>query len=113
MLSCRARRETLPEIRPLNHTETAPNVWIPLPLRGLHENWPVWLLSAVLVVAAAIDGWKLKVPNWITFPLVIAGVAYNAMVFGWAGLGSSLVGMASDWPSSCRLTPSAAWARAT
>ncbi len=59
---------------------------------GVVENWPVWLLSAVLVVAAAIDGWKLKVPNWITFPLVIAGVAYNVVSFGWPGLGLSLVG---------------------
>lgn len=61
-------------------------------LRGLAANWPVWLLTAVLVVAAMIDGWKLKVPNWITFPLVVAGVVYNAVTFGWAGFGLSLVG---------------------
>jgi prepilin peptidase CpaA len=55
-------------------------------------NWPVWLLSAVLVVAAAIDGWKLKVPNWITFPLVIGGWAYSTAYFGWEGLAWSLLG---------------------
>ena len=57
-----------------------------------HENWPVWLLSVVLVVAAVIDGWKLKVPNWITFPLVVSGWIYSTAYFGWEGLGWSLLG---------------------
>ena len=56
------------------------------------ENWPVWLLSAVLIVAAVIDGWKLKVPNWITFPLVLGGWIYSTVYFGWEGLGWSLMG---------------------
>lgn len=55
-------------------------------------NWPVWLVASVLVVAAAIDGWKLKVPNWITFPLVISGWIYSGLAYGWAGLGWSLLG---------------------
>ena len=60
----------------------------------LAENWPVWLLSAALVVAAVIDGWKLKVPNWVTFPLILSGWAYSLVCFGWAGLGWSLLGTA-------------------
>lgn len=56
------------------------------------ENWPFWLLSAVLVLAAVIDGWKLKVPNWITFPLVAGGWIYSTAYFGWEGLGWSLFG---------------------
>ena len=44
---------------------------------SLAENWPVWLLSAVLIVAAVIDGWRLRVPNWITFPLVLGGWIYS------------------------------------
>jgi prepilin peptidase CpaA len=59
---------------------------------SLVENWPVWLLSLALIVAAVIDGWKLKVPNWITLPLVLTGWAYSALFFGWAGLGWSLLG---------------------
>jgi prepilin peptidase CpaA len=59
---------------------------------SLTENWPVWLLSAVLVVAAVIDGWKLKVPNWITYPLVFSGWIYSTVYFGWEGLGWSLLG---------------------
>jgi prepilin peptidase CpaA len=58
----------------------------------LLQNWPIWLLSSVLLVAAVIDGWKLKVPNWITFPLVFGGWAYSTATFGWEGLLWSMVG---------------------
>src|SRR5205807_5854569 len=64
-------------------------------------NWPLWLLSAAMIVAAVIDGWKLKVPNWLTFPLVLGGwflgLCHN---FGWldgtgaGGIGASLAGTA-------------------
>ncbi|MGA2031182.1 MAG: prepilin peptidase [Thermoguttaceae bacterium] len=60
----------------------------------LAHHGHVWLLSGVLLLAAAIDGWKLKVPNWLTFPLVIAGWIYSSFYFGWAGLGWSLAGTA-------------------
>jgi len=63
-------------------------------LATLTQNWPIWLLSIVLVIAAVIDGWKLKVPNWITFPLILSGWIYSLAFFGWAGLGWSLVGTA-------------------
>ncbi|MCC6126580.1 MAG: prepilin peptidase [Pirellulales bacterium] len=56
------------------------------------EHWDIWLVTAVLVVAAAIDGWKLKVPNWITFPFVISGWIYWTASHGMEGLGWSLVG---------------------
>src|SRR5205807_2103402 len=36
-------------------------------------NWPLWFLSVAMIVAAVIDGWKLKVPNWLTFPLILSG----------------------------------------
>lgn len=61
-------------------------------LSGLTHNWPIWLVTATLVVAAAIDGVKLKVPNWITFPMIISGWVYSTLFFGWEGLGWSLVG---------------------
>ena len=61
---------------------------------GLRANWPVWLVTVTLVVAAVIDGYKLKVPNWITFPMIISGWIYSTVFFGWAGLGYSLVGTA-------------------
>lgn len=59
------------------------------------DIWQVcWLVSIVLVVAAVIDGLKLKVPNWITFPMVISGWICSFVFFGWAGLGWSMVGTA-------------------
>ena len=60
---------------------------------GLVENWPVWLVSIVLVVAAVIDGIELRVPNWITFPLIMSGWVYSFSAYGLEGLGWSMFGM--------------------
>jgi len=63
--------------------------------RAITENWPVWFVTITLVVAAVIDGLKLKVPNWITFPMIISGWIYSAAFSpyaGWEGLAYSLVG---------------------
>ena len=56
------------------------------------QHWPIWLVTVTLVVAAVIDGYKLKVPNWITFPLVLSGWVYGEVTGGWAGFGDSLLG---------------------
>ncbi len=56
------------------------------------QHWPVWFVTATLIVAAAIDGWKLKVPNWITFPLIVSGWIYSGAAFGWEGFAYSLLG---------------------
>src|SRR3972149_1434495 len=56
------------------------------------DNWPVWFVSAVLVAAAIIDGWKLKVPNWLTFSFVLSGWIYCTACSGWEGFGLSIVG---------------------
>jgi len=57
-----------------------------------HGN--IWLVTITLVVAAVIDGMKLKVPNWLTLPMIASGWIFNLAVGGWAGLGWSLVGTA-------------------
>lgn len=59
---------------------------------GVAEHWPVWVVTITLVVAAVIDGIQLKVPNWITFPMIISGWVYSTIAFGWVGLGWSLLG---------------------
>ena len=59
---------------------------------GLANNWQVWLVTVTLVVAAIIDGKQLKVPNWLTFPMIASGWAINTAFFGWEGLGASLLG---------------------
>lgn len=56
----------------------------------LSEHWPMWAVSVTLVVAAVIDGLYLKVPNKITYPLIVAGWIYSTAVGGWPGLGWSL-----------------------
>jgi prepilin peptidase CpaA len=52
---------------------------------ALAENWPIWIVTITLVVAAVIDGLKLKVPNWITFPIIISGWIYSATQSPYAG----------------------------
>lgn len=56
-------------------------------------NWHVKLVCLVLIVAAWIDGKELRVPNWITFPMVLSGLVFNLCVEGWLGLGAGLLGM--------------------
>ena len=60
----------------------------------LAEHWPVWLVTILRVVAAGIDACQLKVPNWLTFPMILSGWIYSGVAFGWEGLGWSLVGTA-------------------
>lgn len=64
-------------------------------IRAFADNWPVWVVTVTLVVAAVIDGLKLKVPNWITFPMIISGWIYSATLSpyaGWEGLLYSVLG---------------------
>src|SRR5438876_1022399 len=69
------------------------------------EDGPTAVEYAVmlaLIAAAVIDGWKLKVPNWLTFPLILSGwllgLLNNFDVLADAGfqggLGSALAGTA-------------------
>jgi prepilin peptidase CpaA len=58
----------------------------------LINNWHVKLVSVILIWAAWIDGKELRVPNWITFPMVLSGLIYSTVVGG--SLSAGLVGMA-------------------
>lgn len=61
-----------------------------------HSN--VWIVSGFLVLAAVIDGFELKVPNWLTFPMIASGWLFSALATVWTGepwwigVGWSLVG---------------------
>lgn len=67
---------------------------------GLVANWHVWFVTIVLVVAAVIDGIQLKVPNWITFPMIVSGWVFSIVTYAmggepwYYGLGWSLFGTA-------------------
>ena len=52
----------------------------------------IWLVSIILIEAAIIDGLKLKVPNGLTFHLVLGGLAFSTWHAGFPGLISSLEG---------------------
>ncbi len=65
------------------------------------SHWPLWFICLAMIVAAVIDGWKLKVPNWLTFPLVLSGWLLGLLHWplGWlpestgiGGIGASLAG---------------------
>ena len=45
----------------------------------------IWVVSFVLIEAAIIDGLKLKVPNWLTFHLLVGGLLFWSWYAGWAG----------------------------
>lgn len=59
----------------------------------LINNWPIKLVSAILILAAWIDGKELKVPNWITFPMVLSGLVYSTCVGGFDGFIAGILGM--------------------
>jgi prepilin peptidase CpaA len=60
-------------------------------LTAIAENWTVWFVTVVLIVAAVIDGAILKVPNWLTFPFIVCGWIHCTMEGGIVGLGWSLL----------------------
>jgi prepilin peptidase CpaA len=63
------------------------------------EKWPLLLVCLAMIVAAIIDGWKFKVPNWLTFPLILSGWVLGLLHTtgactdtGVGGIGASLAG---------------------
>ena len=59
----------------------------------LLDNWHVKFVCVVLIVAAYIDGKELRVPNWITFPMVLSGLVFSTWMGGLEGFGAGLWGM--------------------
>lgn len=60
-------------------------------LHGMIENWPIWFVTAVLIIAAVIDGMILKVPNCLTFPFVLSGWFHWTYQAGLSGFAHSLL----------------------
>ena len=61
------------------------------------NNWPVVVICVGMLTAAIIDWWKFKVPNKLTFPLIISGwllgLANNlGLEAGQGGIGAALAG---------------------
>ncbi|MGF1579758.1 MAG: prepilin peptidase [Gemmataceae bacterium] len=65
------------------------------------QHWPIVAICAGMLAAAIIDWWKFKVPNKLTFPLIISGWVLGLLnTLGWTtaiyggdgGIVSSLAG---------------------
>ena len=53
----------------------------------------VRILPALLALIAGITDWRSRrIPNWLTVPALVIGVAVNAWLRGWAGARDSLFG---------------------
>jgi prepilin peptidase CpaA len=57
---------------------------------------PVILAGAMVLAAAAgfTDLRSRRIPNWLTVPALLSGVAANTYLSGWSGLKASLLGAA-------------------
>ncbi|MFH5805314.1 prepilin peptidase [Alienimonas sp. DA493] len=66
----------------------------------LAETWPVWLVTVLTLYATWIDVTELRVPNRLTYPMILAGMLYNATFGeGWVfGVTGMLVGLATLMP---------------
>src|ERR1700683_5498642 len=60
-------------------------------------SWPIVVICAGMIAAAVIDWWKFKVPNKLTFPIILTGwllgLANNfGLEAGDGGIGAALFG---------------------
>jgi prepilin peptidase CpaA len=67
------------------------------------SNWPLVFICGAMIASAIIDWWKFKVPNWLTFPVIISGWILGLVHSfgghlvagdGAGGIGASLAGTA-------------------
>jgi prepilin peptidase CpaA len=65
----------------------ANKVWFPAPA------WVWILLIAASTVACVTDLRTMRIPNWLTLPLLALGLAHGGWVGGMPGLGQSLLGV--------------------
>jgi prepilin peptidase CpaA len=65
------------------------------------SNWPLLFICGAMIASAVIDWWKFKVPNRLTFPIILGGWALGLMHDlglhlvahdGNGGIGASLAG---------------------
>lgn len=56
-------------------------------ISNMAQNWVFWFVSIFCIVAAYIDGKELRVPNKLTFPMIIAGWIYSSISYGMSGDG--------------------------
>jgi prepilin peptidase CpaA len=56
-------------------------------------NYSLWILPAILALIAGYTDWRSRrIPNWLTMPGFLLGIAANSLVRGWPGTKDSLLG---------------------
>lgn len=70
----------------------AHQIWAAIAPEGLNLG-PIVVICAGMVLAAFIDGWALKVPNWVTLPLVLSGWMLGILHDCGAGLDAGTGGL--------------------
>jgi prepilin peptidase CpaA len=53
-----------------------------------------WPTVIVLAIATFTDLRSRRIPNWLVFPFLIAGIVVSGWLHGWSGIGHSLAGLA-------------------
>lgn len=73
-------------------------IWAAVSPHGLNAG-PLVVVCVGMILAAFIDGWALKVPNWVTLPLILSGWLLGALHSfgvspdgGTGGIGLALLG---------------------
>jgi prepilin peptidase CpaA len=52
----------------------------------MHATQIIWFLTLALTLSAALLDWRSRrIPNWLTVPGLLLGVAVHAMLSGWRG----------------------------
>jgi len=54
---------------------------------------PDFVLIGLATVAATIDARCRRIPNWLVFPFLLAGVIVSTVIHGWSGFVDSLSGV--------------------
>ncbi len=58
-------------------------------------NDALWLLTGIFAALAGYTDWRWRrIPNWLTVPGLVVGLAANAFASGWPGARGSLLGVA-------------------
>ena len=59
----------------------------------MHGAQIIWTLSLTLTISAALLDWRSRrIPNWLTVPSLLVGIAVHALLRGWQGALFSLKG---------------------
>jgi prepilin peptidase CpaA len=53
----------------------------------------VWMLATIPAVIAGWTDWRTRrIPNWLTVPALVLGIAANSLALGWYGAKEALLG---------------------